>query len=396
MKLTKYIPLFSILLILSCNKKDNSRNSDNSTNDTALLAGNFEIKLPKISAKYASDNKAYVERFYNKHFNSNDYSGGFLVAKNGQIIYENYSGYAYKEKNNKITADTPIHIASVSKMLTAVAVLKLVDEGELKLDQTVKSLLPAFPYEKTTVRMLLSHRSGLRNYAYFTADKGVWDKKKTLTNQDVLDLLATKPIGLESQPNTRFGYCNTNYALLALIIEKVTGKSYPVVMKEMIFDPLGMKHTFVFNNLEKKDNVSQSYKGNYLRLAFEFLDQVYGDKNIYSTPRDILKFDIATYNDDFLSKEMKAEMYKGYSYERKGTKNYGLGVRMYEFETGQKYFFHNGWWHGNTSSLVTLRKDTVSIIALSNKYSKKTYQTKKLAPHFGDYPFKFSKEEMEE
>ena len=396
MKLRQYIPLFSILLLVACNKKDNSRNSDNNPNDTALLAGDFSIKLPKVSTRFISDNKAFVERFYNKHYNANDYSGGFLVAKNGQIIYENYSGYAYKEKGNKITEDTPIHIASVSKMITAVAVMKLAEEEKIKFDLPVKNYLPEFPYEKTTVRMLLNHRSGLRNYAYFTADKGVWDKKKTLTNQDVLTLLATKNVGLESQPGTRFGYCNTNYALLALIIEKVTGKKYPTVMKEMIFEPLGMTHTFVFDDLKKKDEVSQSYKGNYLRLAFEFLDQVYGDKNIYSTPRDLLKFDIATYNNDFLSQEMKAEMFKGYSYERKGTRNYGLGVRMLEFETGQKYFFHNGWWHGNTSSLVTLRKDTVSIIALSNKYTHKTYQTKKLAPHFGDYPFKFSKEESDE
>mgnify|MGYP000565775598 CR=1 FL=1 len=69
-----------------------------------------------------------------------------------------------------------------------------------------------------------------------------------------------------------------------------------------------MKNTFVFDDLTKQDSVSQSYKNNYLRLAFEFLDQVYGDKNIYSTPRDLLKFDLALYSEDFLSKKMKSEM----------------------------------------------------------------------------------------
>jgi CubicO group peptidase (beta-lactamase class C family) len=243
--------------------------------------------------------------------------------------------------------------------------------------------------------MLLNHRSGLRNYAYFADKKQVWDKKKNLTNEDVLHLLATKKIGLESTPGTRFGYCNTNYALLALIIEKVTKKSYPKVLQEMIFDPLGMKNTFVFFNLKEKEKVCQSYKNDYLRLAFEFMDQVYGDKNIYSTPRDLLKFDLALYSEDFLSKKMKSEMFKGYSYEREGTKNYGLGIRMLEFKTGQKYFFHNGWWHGNTSSYVTLQKDSVTIIAISNKYSKKPYQTKRLAPKFGDYPFEFNESEGE-
>lgn len=388
MRISRYIPILSLFLFLSCNK-DKSGKNGNDSNDTVLLADKYEVSFPKLSPKFTSENKTYVENFYNKYYNPKDFSGGFLVAKNGQIIYENYSGYAYKEKGDKITAEKPIHIASVSKMLTAVCVLKLVDEGEIELDKSVKTYLPTFPHEETSVRMLLNHRSGLRNYAYFTDDKGVWDKHKTLTNQDVLDLLATKPIGLESKPGTRFGYCNTNYALLALIIEKVTGKKYAAAMNEMIFEPLGMKNTFVFDNLEKKDEVSQSYKNNYLRLAFEFLDQVYGDKNIYSTPRDLLKFETATYSDEFLSKKMKAEMFKGYSYETKGQRNYGLGIRMMEFETGQTYFFHNGWWHGNTSSLVTLRKENVTIISLSNKYTHKTYQTKKLAPHFGDYPFKF-------
>jgi len=391
MRISRYIPILSFLLFLSCNK-DKSGKNGNDSNDTVLLADKYEVSFPKLTSKFTAENKTYVENFYNKHYNPKDFSGGFLVAKNGQIIYENYSGYAYKEKGDKITAEKPIHIASVSKMLTAVCVLKLVDEGEIELDKSVKTYLPTFPQEETSVRMLLNHRSGLRNYAYFTDDKGVWDKHKTLTNQDVLDLLATKPIGFESKTCNRYCYCKTKYALLALIIEKVTGKKYAAVMNEMIFEPLGMKNTFVFDNLEKKDEVSQSYKNNYLRLAFEFLDQVYGDKNIYSTPRDLLKFETATYSDAFLSKKMKAEMFKGYSYERKGTRNYGLGVRMLEFETGQTYFFHNGWWHGNTSSLVTLRKENVTIISLSNKYTHKTYQTKKLAAHFGDYPFKFKDE----
>lgn len=386
MRIPRYIRILSLLILLSCSK--NGKNGSNE-NDTVLLAEKYKVSFPKLSGEYTSKERAFVENFYNKHYNPKDFSGGFLVAKNGQIIYENYSGYAYKEKGDKITADKPIHIASVSKMLTAVCVLKLVDEGKIKLDNSVQTYLPTFPHKETTVRMLLNHRSGLRNYAYFTDDKGVWNKKQTLTNQDVLTLLATKPIGLESKPGTRFGYCNTNYALLALIIEKATNKKYAATMNEMIFKPLGMKNTFVFDDLKKKDEVSQSYKNNYLRLAFEFLDQVYGDKNIYSTPRDLLKFETATYSDAFLSKKMKAEMFKGYSYETKGQRNYGLGIRMMEFETGQKYFFHNGWWHGNTSSLVTLRKENVTIISLSNKYTHKTYQTKKLAVHFGDYPFKF-------
>ena len=390
----KLLTISLLFLITSCQDKPDKA-KESTIKDKEGNVSEFAVNFSPLTTIYKKRMGNEVEAFYDSKFNSKDFSGSFLVAKNGEILYENYSGYAYKEKGDSIKQNTPLHIASVSKVITAVTILKLVDAKKLKLDDLVTSILPEFPHEKTTVRMLLNHRSGLRNYAYFTDDKGIWDKKKTLTNQDVLTLLATKNIGLESTPGTRFGYCNTNYALLALIIEKVEKKTYPQVLQELIFDPLGMKNTFVFDDLTKQDSVSQSYKNNYLRLAFEYLDQVYGDKNIYSTPRDLLQFDLALYSDKFLSAAMKAEMFKGYSYERKGTRNYGLGIRMLEFETGQQYFFHNGWWHGNTSSYVTLVKDSVTIIAISNKFTRKPYQTKRLAPRFGDYPFKFNDEEGE-
>jgi CubicO group peptidase (beta-lactamase class C family) len=390
----KIITLSILLLSISCQNKPDKK-KESTIKDKDGNVSEFAVNFTPLTTVYKNKMGNEVEEFYDKKFNSKDFSGSFLVAKNGEILYENYSGFAYKEKGDSIKQNTPLHIASVSKVITAVTILKLVDAKKLKLDDFVTSILPEFPYEKTTVRMLLNHRSGLRNYAYFTNDKGVWDKKKTLTNQDVLTLLATKNIGLESTPGTRFSYCNTNYALLALIIEKISKKTYPEVLQELIFNPLGMKNTFVFDDLTKQDSVSQSYKNNYLRLAFEYLDQVYGDKNIYSTPRDLLQFDLALYSDKFLSLAMKAEMFKGYSYERKGTRNYGLGIRMLEFETGQQYFFHNGWWHGNTSSYVTLQKDSVTMIAISNKFTRKPYQLKKLAPKFGDYPFEFNDEEGE-
>jgi len=110
-------------------------------------------------------------------------------------------------------------------------------------------------------------------------------------------------IPLESKTDTRFGYCNTNYAMLALIIEKVTNLKYPEAMQEMIFKPLGMNNTFVYETSKHLGKVSLSYKGN-MDLAVEYLDGIYGDKNIYSTPRDLLKFDMARYNPSFLNPEL--------------------------------------------------------------------------------------------
>jgi len=350
--------------------------------------------MPKLTSEYKRKKEEIVAAFYDKYWSRNRVNGSFLVAKNGEIIYENYQGYSRIENKTEITASTPIHIASVSKVLTAAVVARLIDSGKLELDQNINTILSPFPYEGITIAMLLNHRSGLPNYAYFTDDRKIWDHSKVLSNQDVLDLMNEHRFPMYFPANKRFAYCNTNYAMLALVIEKITGMNYREAMKKLLFEPLKMNDTFVLDVEKDKENVSQTYKGNNLRLAFDHLDGTYGDKNIYSTPRDLLKFDIATYSPDFLSPKLNKALYKGYSYENKGTRNYGLGIRMFEWETGQKMYYHNGWWHGNTSSYVKLKQDTVVIFALSNKFTKATYQSWKLAPSFGDYPFKLDKEDQ--
>jgi CubicO group peptidase (beta-lactamase class C family) len=342
----------------------------------------------QLTPEYIANVRNQIAVFYNKNWPNHAANGAFLVAKNGQIIFEKYEGRANFSKKDFINSNTPLHIASVTKVITASAILKLVNAGRLELDQKVNTVLNEFPFPDITVRMLLNHRSGLRNYAYFTdRNEKVWNRRNILTNQDILTLLATKNIGLESIPDTRFAYCNTNYAMLALIIEKITNMSYKNAMNEMIFKPLNMTNTFVFDYEKDKDRIVPSYKANGVEIGKDYLDAVYGDKNIYSTVRDLLKFDRARNRPGFLEPNLLSQVYKGYSNERAGKRNYGLGIRMLNWETGQNFYFHNGWWHGNTSSYITLQKENVTIIALSNKKTLKTYKIKHLSKIFGDYPF---------
>lgn len=395
MTIPKYIiatsVLFTALTLGSCQDKEKQlASNDINKHENENLYG-FHGK--KLDPEYITSKRTSLEKFYEKNWPNNSMNGGFLVAKNGEIIFEKYEGSSDFSKGKEIDAKTPLHIASVSKVLTATAILKLINSEKLNLEDKVNTLLPSFPYPEITIKMLLNHRSGLPNYAYFADDIKVWSRTKMLHNQDILDLLAKHKFGLYFKPDRKFGYCNTNYAILALVIEKITGKNYRDAMQEMIFDPIGMNDTFVFDYEKDRTSASQSYKGNKILYENNHLDDVYGDKNIYSTPRDLLKFDMATYSKDFLNPVLVSEAFKGYSYEHKGTKNYGLGIRMLEWETGEQLFYHNGWWHGNTSSYVKLKKDTVSIFALSNKYTQKTYKVWKLAPLFGTYPIKLDKED---
>lgn len=399
-KKANILQLLLLLLVLSSCKDNGTKNTTENSDtpkDTVPHLEPSTNKSAKLTASYSNSKKTAINHFYSKTWPNNSMNGSLLVAKNGQIIFEKYEGMANFRSERPITATTPLHLASVSKVLTATAVLKLIDANKIKLDQKVNSILPTFPYPEVTIKTLLNHRSGMRNYAYFTDKKdGVWDRHNILTNQDILDLMATKDIGLESKTDTRFSYCNTNYAMLALVIEKVTKMSYKNAMARMIFKPLGMTHTYVFDYATDKDTAVTSYKGNKVEIGKDYLDAVYGDKNIYSTARDLLKFDLARNAPGFLNPKLLKLVYTGFSNERKGEKNYGLGIRMINWSTGQNFYFHNGWWHGNTSSYVTLQKEKVTIIALSNKFTTKTYQIRKLSKLFGDYPFKLDKNDKEE
>lgn len=382
------LPIF-FAFIISCKleKKEIITKKESVVNGIFTMQPFSDFKS-NCSANQLKNWQFEIQDFYDKNFIPNDFSGSLLIAKEGKIVFEKYRGCSNFEEKKPITNQTPIHIASLSKVLTATAIMLLVDSKKIRLDQKVNTILTNFPYPEITVRTLLNHRSGLRNYSYFCDKKEIWDPKNVLTNQDILDIVKNKNIDLEYKTDTHFSYCNTNYVFLTLIIEKIMKISYSEAIQKLICKPLGMKNTFVFDiNIQKK-SVCQSYKGHKIKYAFTYLDGIYGDKNIYSTPKDLLLFDLATYNPNFLNKNLIDQIYKGYSYESKGTRNYGLGIRLLEWENGKKYFYHNGWWHGNTAAYIKLKDEKTTIICLSNKYTRCTYKIKLLSSLFGDYPFK--------
>ena len=387
MKFKKIHSLFILVVILlSC-----TSNNINQSKETTLGPISYFPKFSKPSKKYIKEKRIESFQFYNTFLNPESFSGMFLVAKNGKIIIEKYSGCTNYSKKELISSETPLHVASISKVATSLCVLRLAEHKQIHLDEDIRTYLPEFPYPGISVRMLLNHRSGIPYYGYYTFK--VWPLGKPLHNSDVLRLLVKYKFPLNFPPNKRFAYCNTNFSLLALIVERITHKNFPDAIKELVFDPLEMKNTFVKKYTQNNDLVSQSYNSRLQNQGFDYMDAVYGDKNLYSTARDLLKMDMGTYSSNFLSDSLKKQMYRGYSYEKPGKSNYGLGMRMVELEGRSTYFFHTGWWHGNTGCYATLRADTVCIIALSNVYNRNVYQIKRLAPAFGKYPFDFKDEE---
>jgi CubicO group peptidase (beta-lactamase class C family) len=379
-----FILLLSFFLV-ACSGAESNKNK---TKQKAEVS--FSPTFPKVNKRYVKEKRKVINQYYQEYLGGDRFNGMFLVAKNGQIISERYNGFSNVGEDIKISSNTPLHLASISKYATALATLRLVDQKKLMLDDDIRNYLPDFPYEGISIRMLLNHRSGVPYYGYFTFE--TWPMGKMLTNKDVLLLLKKHKFPLNFKPDNHFAYCNTNYALLALIIEKATKKRFPLAMKELIFDPLKMKHSFIMDYTREKESVSQSYSSGMVRQSFDYLDDVYGDKNMYSTVRDLLKMDMGTYSTNFLSKASRKEMFKGYSYENSGKKNYGLGCRIVELKGKDPYFFHSGWWHGNKGCYATLRADTVCVIALTNTNSQCVYSINRLSTHFGNYPFEFIEE----
>ena len=391
-----HIGFLAFFLFFSCSKKESTTTTSGYYSASNLPNfGNVDVDnvFKEENLKLENQQKIVnsLNQYYENIWNSADMSGGVLVAHGDNILLEKYKGFGRENNQMPINKDTPLHLASISKPITAMAVLKLVEAKKISLEQKVKSIFPNFPYPDVTIQHLLTHRSGLPKYEHFLEENDIKPKNQYFTNQEIFDIVAKHKPELARQTDTGFMYNNFNYAILALIIEKITGKTYPEAMKEMVFAPLKMKNTFVFE--EKHINsASQSFYQRSSKLyPLDQYDLIYGDKNIYTTPRDLFNFSKALFSKDFLPKELMEKIFEPYSNEKKGVNNYGLGFRLKIFNEGKKLTYHNGWWHGSNTVFIHLRESKTTIIALSNKYSRKIYGTMLLSTLFEDFPFEVDK-----
>lgn len=373
-------PLLAFLLFISC--KVGSENSENDDPEAIY----FEAPAPgKISETERTQLQQSVATLMDSVLLNGNFNGSILVAKEGVILYEKYQGARdLRDPTDSINEHTPIHLASTSKPFMSLAILRLVQENKLSLNDRVNSIFPDFPFPGITISMLLSHRSGLPNYLYYM-DNSDWDRRKYASNQDVYDILCRdKPEG-GSAPNKHFSYSNTNYVLLALLLEKITGLSYPVFMKKKFFDPIGMKDTYVFS-LKDSMKATPSFTATGRKWDNDYLDGTYGDKNIYSTPRDLLKFDQALYTGQLIRNSLLDSAFLPQSHERFSAHNYGLGWRMLQFPNDKKVIYHFGKWHGCNAAFVRLTDEKVTIIILGNRYTRMVYNAAHHCyPIFGPY-----------
>jgi CubicO group peptidase (beta-lactamase class C family) len=292
----------------------------------------------------------------------------------GCLIYQKSFGFANFKTKDTLTDHSAFQLASVSKMFAAMSAMILYEKGKLDYDADIRDYLPDFPYEGVTSRLLMHHRSGLSRYMSLAHEKWV-NKDIPMTNQDMLDLYAQYIPDPYFRPDNGFHYCNTNYALLACVIEAISGMQYADFVKEHIFDPLGMSDSFVYHMNDdtivsfyvETEVMGHNYRGwRPVRARNEYLNGVTGDKGVYTSISDLAKFDQAiTHNMLVADSSMQEAFTPGSPKYWKRNDNYGFGWRIKESEDSTAYHF--GWWKGFRAYYIRDNKNSKSLIVLTNK-----------------------------
>ena len=296
-----------------------------------------------------------------------NFNGVVLVAYKGTVLYRNSFGYANLKTKDTLTTDHIFQLASVSKQFTAAAIMLLEEKGKLDYNDPVEKYIPGFPYKGITIHHLLTHRSGLSNYMYFCEDVCA-GKDTVLSCHDVICIMEEKQPAPYYKPDTKFNYNNTNYMLLAAIVEKVTGMKFSEFADREIFKPLAMRSTFIYDRTQQLDNPKVATGYNSVKRPAEdnYLDGVVGDKAVYSTVDDLFLWDQALYSERLLKKETLGLAFTPASKERKNGHNYGYGWRLWIMQDSTKMVYHNGWWHGFNSNFIRIPEDSITVIVLRN------------------------------
>ncbi|GAB4374456.1 MAG: serine hydrolase domain-containing protein [Calditrichia bacterium] len=351
------ITLFFVTLF-SCTRQELPQKSVNQ----AMAADSGQTALDSLQIKTATR----LDSFFSAKYQRNNFNGAVLFAQKGKVVFKKAYGFANYRKKDSLTTRSIFQLASVSKPLTAYAVMLLKQNGKLDYEDEVGKYIADFPYPGITIRMLLTHRSGLPNYMYF-ADRFWHSRRKPIFNRDVVDLMIRhKPLHYY-KPNVRYNYCNTNYALLALIIEKVSGKSYENFMKEEVFQPLEMFDSVVYRNGEIRNGDGVTGYDRRGRVAENsYLNGVVGDKGIYSSVEDLFKWDQAMYQGSLVRHETLAEAFVPAHPDLRDYDNYGFGWRIDASDSQNKVVYHSGWWKGFRSYFIRKLGEQKTIIILTN------------------------------
>ncbi|HOW08887.1 MAG TPA: serine hydrolase domain-containing protein [Bacteroidales bacterium] len=347
-----------------------------------------------------------LDSYFNALEANNKFMGSVAVSRNGKIIYSRSAGYSDFENMKKADADSKYRIGSISKTFTSVLVLKAVEEGKLKLNQTIGEYFPGIKNsDKITIENLLYHRSGIHN---FTDDKEylTWNTRP-VTEKEMIDIIAGG--GSDFEPDSKSQYSNSNYVLLTFILEKTFRKPYAELLKKYIAQPLGLTNTKLGGKINTSENECNSYKymDTWKPETETDISIPLGAGGIVSTPVDLVKFSDALFGGKLLKTEtlelMKTPngqygmgLFKIPFYEKTG---YGHTGGIDGFSSVFSYFSDGNISYALTCNGSNYNNNNISIAVLSAVFNKPydipDFKTYEVSPEELDkYPGVYSSEQI--
>ena len=363
--------------LLSCTESKTKTVID-TEKDIALDSIYFQnIQVPKSEIQS-------IQKYFTEFVSKRRFNGHIVVAKKGKIIFDTTSGYANIRRKIRLEKNSVMQMASITKPITATVILELLEEGKLSLNDTITKYLTELPknYDKITIHQLLSHRSGLSPYPYYCHEM-IDDKQRLIYNDTVLcviDFHNPKPY---YSPGQKYNYCNTNYMLLASIIEKIEEKNFADVIEKRIVEKCGMKNSFVFNMKKTKipTNLTLGHTHTNKTFNLDYLDGVVGDKGFFSNAKDMLQFDRMLSNGKIINDSIMNLAFTAHN-KMRNNKSYGLGWRIKMHSKLGKIIYHTGWWHGNRSIYIKIPENEYTVIILSNALQGSSYNMNNLLEQF--------------
>ena len=325
------------------------------------------VLLAAHASVLAQDKAAKIDELMKVYNSYRQFNGAVLVAENGKVIFKKGYGMANMEWNIPVETDTKFRLGSITKQFTSMLVLQLVQEGKIKVEGKLTDYLPDYRKDtgdRITVHQLLNHTSGIPSYTGLPN----FFQEISRNPYSVSDFVKKFASGdLEFEPGTKFNYNNSGYFLLGAIVEHVTGKPYEQVLKERIFDPVGMKNTGYDHHdtiLARRAAGYEKRPGGYINAPYLDMALPYAAGSLYSTVEDLYLWDQALYTDKLLSAQLKESLYKP------GMNNYAYGWVVRKAPLGaqdeQVAIIEHGGGINGFNTLITRMPDSKNLIVLLN------------------------------
>ncbi|MCW3467056.1 serine hydrolase domain-containing protein [Chitinophaga nivalis] len=290
-----------------------------------------------------------------------------LVAQQGKVSYRKAFGWANKKQQLPMQPEMIFRIGSVTKPFTATAILQLVEQGKLSLQDSIQRYVPEYPSKGAviTIQHLLTHTSGIKNYA---AIYNPAKARKTYTLAQGIDYIREEP--LEFTPGSNYAYSNSNYYLLGYILEKITGLSYESYLQQHIFDKAGLLHTRYSNPGNTDGGLVTGYmrsKGVFKQVPLEEITTMYAAGGLEANVDDLLHFQQALYKGVLLNNTSLLAATTPYRFPDGTASQYGYGWFIQDIG-GSKAITHSGSTDGFQSDIIYLPEQDVFVAALFNGY----------------------------